>query len=96
MVDHTTGQVFDHIDASTHAIVKWTFTYNQGVAIGASLAMLHATGNTTYFHNAALAAAFLVSDLTISDARVASGRVLYDGPSCSDPTCAQFKGIAFR
>jgi hypothetical protein len=66
----------------------------QGLGIGASLAMYNHSGDESFVSNAVLAARFLVLNQTVV---TSSGtRVFTDGSSCSDPTCAQFKGIAFR
>jgi predicted alpha-1,6-mannanase (GH76 family) len=82
------GQIADHV-LPTGQQLWWSFTYNQGVGIGASLALYHAVGTPSFLANAQLAAAFLLANETVDG-------VLFDGSSCVDATCAQFKGIGFR
>ncbi len=74
---------------------------DQGVAIGASLAMYNTSGNHMYVDNAVLTAQFMTRNQTTVVSCGISGTsgsiaVLFDGANCADATCAQFKGIGFR
>ncbi|KAH3755933.1 carbohydrate-binding protein [Pelomyxa schiedti] len=91
MVNQETGQVADHFDKSG-SITWWKFTYNEGLMIGASVSLYNATGDSTYLSNAHKIATFMISNEVISSS---CGNVLYDGSSCSDTDCAQFKGPGY-
>jgi predicted alpha-1,6-mannanase (GH76 family) len=93
MVDPTTHQVFDHI-ASSGEIVKWKFTYNEGLFIGAVVELAKATGEPTTLAAAPPVAGFMVTNETTSGSL---GLALYDGTNsgCTGD-CAEFKGIGFR
>ncbi len=91
MVDASTGQVADHVDASGNK-VWWRFTYNEGTMIGAAVALHRATGDARYLADARRIAAFTVS----SEVRPTElGDVLFDGGTCSGD-CEEFKGIGHR
>ena len=133
MVNPTTGQVADHMNAPSGEILWWSFTYNQvcgcmlvgmhacvricvvlsrcvtarawwcptrrwsqGLAIGAALALYEVSNDATLLPKAALAAQFLFRSQTVDVAGLSSGPVMFDGASCTDVTCPQFKGIGFR
>ena len=82
MVDPTTYQVFDH-ETPDGKIVKYKFTYNEGLMIGAAVAL-------GKLDDARHIASFMLAHETQSD-------VLYDGTDtgCTGD-CQQFKGIGFR
>jgi predicted alpha-1,6-mannanase (GH76 family) len=93
MVDPTTYQVTDHITSAGQK-VAWKFTYNEGLMIGAAVALAQATGDASSLALAEHLASFVES----SETEVSSlGVILTDG---TDTTCTgdcmQFKGIAAR
>ncbi len=93
MTDATTGEVFDH-ELPTGAAVKWNFTYNEALMIGAALALYDATGDAGALADAQRYASFMLAHQTRA---TASGDVLYDGTNAScGGDCAQFKGIGAR
>jgi predicted alpha-1,6-mannanase (GH76 family) len=93
MVDPSTHQVIDHITAAGEK-VAWKYSYNQGLMIGAAVALAHASGDKTALASAHAIAQFMLANET---APSASGAVLSDGDSlaCAGD-CPQFKGIAAR
>ena len=90
-VDAGSHEVADHVDRDGR-VVWWRFTYDQGLAIGAALALHNATGEARYLRDAHGYAAFLVEHETTA---TRFGPVLFDGDACSGD-CDAFKGIAFR
>ena len=68
----------------------------QGIAIGAALALYELSNDTALLAKAATVAQFLFESQTIAVPGVTSGPVMYDGPTCTDVDCPQFKGIAYR
>ena len=93
MVDPMTSQVFDHVNPDG-TIVRWRFTYNEGLMIGAALELYLATGQARYLDDAHAFAAAMVRDQTRP---AAPGPVLFDGTNTScTGDCAQFKGIGYR
>jgi predicted alpha-1,6-mannanase (GH76 family) len=93
MVDPTTYQVFDHVNPDG-TIVRWRFTYNEGLMMGAALELYLATGEARFLSDAHAIAAAMIRDQTRS---TAAGTVLFDGTNtgCTGD-CAQFKGIGYR
>ncbi len=91
MVDPDTHQVYDHIETDGR-VVAWRFTYNEGLMIGAAVALHQATGEPGYLDDAYAIGDFLVYQEV---APTALGDVLADGGACSGD-CRQFKGIAYR
>jgi predicted alpha-1,6-mannanase (GH76 family) len=93
MVDPTTHQVFDHITSSGE-IVKWKFTYNEGLFVGAVVELAKATGEPSTLAAASPVAGFIRTNETMPGPL---GLALYDGTNsgCTGD-CAQFKGIGFR
>lgn len=85
------GWVADHVLPSGE-LVRWRFSYDQGVMIGAALALRNATGDPSYLEDARRFAAPLLASLTRP---TRYGPVLFDGASC-DGDCDAFKGIAHR
>jgi len=98
MVNTTTYQVADHIEASSGDVVWWKYTYNEGLMVGASVALHCATANATYLDNAHAVAGFMYTNETVRLANSTHSLVLTDGDanSCTGTDCPQFKGIAFR
>ena len=82
MVDPTTFQVFDHV-APGGDITKYRFTYNEGLMIGAAVAL----GKLDDAHHIA---GYMLAHET-------AGGVLFDGTNskCTGD-CQQFKGIGYR
>ena len=93
MVDTATYEVFDHVNPDG-TIVRWRFTYNEGLMIGAALELYVATGESRFLSDAHSIAAAMVRDQTRS---TAPGPVLFDGTNTGcGGDCAQFKGIGYR
>jgi predicted alpha-1,6-mannanase (GH76 family) len=89
MMDPTTYQVFDHIKPDG-TITKYRFTYNEGLVIGAALALHAATGDMKYLDDARQVATWMIANETKDD-------VLFDGTNAQcGGDCQQFKGIGFR
>jgi predicted alpha-1,6-mannanase (GH76 family) len=93
MVDPNTNAVTDSIH-SDGTVVHYKFTYNEGLMIGAAVALFGATHNAQYVTDAENIASYVLSAETTA---TANGNVLYDGTdtSCSGD-CEQFKGVAIR
>jgi len=93
MVDPTTHQVSDHINPDG-TIVRWQFTYNEGLMIGAAVELYLATGEARYLSDAHAIAAAMIQNETRP---TAGGSILFDGTNtgCAGD-CAQFKGIGYR
>ena len=93
MVNQSTFQVCDHIDPDGTK-VWWKFTYNEGLMIGASVALYEATGHSAYLTNANRIANFMLNNEYTT---TAYGNVLYDGDNAGcGGDCHQFKGPAYR
>jgi predicted alpha-1,6-mannanase (GH76 family) len=90
MVDPTTHQVADHL-LPDGTIVRWKYTYNEGLMIGASVELAAATGDTSYLATAHDIASFVLKSESES---TSLGAVLSDGKCGGD--CMEFKGIAYR
>ena len=94
MVDPTTFQVCDHLGTDGVTKTWWKFTYNEGLMIGASVALYEATGTTTYLTNAHHIANFMINNEFVS---TAYGKVLIDGSNSTNTDDAhEFKGPAYR
>ena len=93
MVDPTTYAVTDHVTTSGQ-LVKYRFTYNEGLVIGAAVELYGATSDPQYLADAHGVAGYMLAHETES---TAAGRVLFDGTNahCTGD-CAQFKGIGYR
>jgi len=91
MVDRHTGQAADHL-RTDGTRVYWRFTYNEGLLVGAAVALHRVTGDEAYLRDARRLAAFLLAAET---APTPFGPVLSDGPDCTGD-CDAFKGIAHR
>ena len=89
MVDPTTFAVFDHI-TPTGTLAKYKFTYNEGLMIGAAMALYGATSDPSYLADAESIAGYMVAN-EVNDG------VLFDGTNTGcNGDCQQFKGIGFR
>ena len=89
MVDPTTFAVSDHV-LPNGTVVKYNFTYNEGLVIGAAVALCGATNDASYLADANHVAGQVLV------AQVKDG-VLYDGTNTGcGGDCQQFKGIGFR
>ena len=91
MVDPKTHQVADHMSPSGK-VTWWKYTYNEGLAIGASTALYNMTHDATYLQHAHEIAGFMVQHETTS---AAGWKVLFDGEACKGD-CEAFKGIGYR
>lgn len=90
MVNHTTFQVADHRNGD--GSVDWTkWTYDTGLAIGASIELWKITGNHGYLDHAYQFGSYLIHHQVASSNY---GPILDDGKCSGD--CHAFKGIAFR
>ncbi|HTR53580.1 MAG TPA: glycoside hydrolase family 76 protein [Kofleriaceae bacterium] len=89
MVDPTTYAVSDH-EKPDGTVVTYRFTYNEGLVIGAAVALYGATGTAQYLADARGVAGYMLS------AETRDG-ILFDGDNthCTGD-CAQFKGIGYR
>jgi hypothetical protein len=93
MVNPITFQVCDHMDPDGTK-VWWKFTYNEGLMIGASVALHEATGDSSFIDNAHNIANFMVNNEYVP---TALGHVLYDGSNTGcGGDCHQFKGPGYR
>jgi predicted alpha-1,6-mannanase (GH76 family) len=91
MVNRTTSQVADHRNAD--GSVDWSkFTYDTGLAIGASIELWKITNNAGYLNHAYAFGDYLIHEQVGPSTY---GNVLSDGPHCTGD-CDAFKGIAFR
>jgi predicted alpha-1,6-mannanase (GH76 family) len=93
MVNPVTYQVADHVNADGTK-VWWKFSYNEGLMIGASDALYHATRDRVYLTNALRVARFMIQNEVES---TPWGPVLSDGSGerCRGD-CEQFKGPAYH
>src|SRR6266542_4476748 len=92
MVDPFTFQVADHI-ATDGTVVRWRFTYNEGLMIGASVELNEATGDASYLTTAHSIAGFMINNEIVP---TGYGNVLYDcdNSSCGSD-CHKLKGPAY-
>jgi predicted alpha-1,6-mannanase (GH76 family) len=93
MIDPTTHEVIDHIDANG-TLVRYKFTYDEGLVLGASAELYRVTQDPQYTTLAALVQGFMLASETKASG---AGTVLTDGTNsgCTGD-CAQFKGIGYR
>ena len=93
LVNTTTGQVADHMDANG-AVTSWAFTYNQGTYAGAAALLYGATGNASYKTDAAKAVTWTRANLTGQHvADILNDE--YDSGGGSGDSCG-FKGVFVR
>lgn len=93
MVDPTTHQVCDHINPDGTK-VWWRFTYNEGLMIGASVALFKATGDSSYYAKASAIASYMIANEVVG---TTYGPALFDGSNSGcGGDCHQFKGPAYR
>lgn len=93
MVNTSTYQVADHL-ALEGSKVWWRFTYNEGLMMGASVALNDVTGDATYLVKANNIAHYMVANEVTA---AANGTVLYDGSNSGcGGDCHQFKGPGYR
>ncbi|HWW02143.1 MAG TPA: glycoside hydrolase family 76 protein [Candidatus Acidoferrum sp.] len=93
MVNPSTYQVCDHL-LTDGTKVWWKFTYNEGLMIGASVALNQATGDLTYLGRANSIANFMINNEVAS---TTNGPVLYDGDNSGcGGDCHEFKGPGYR
>jgi predicted alpha-1,6-mannanase (GH76 family) len=93
MVNPTSFQVLDHISPSGLK-TAWKFTYNEGLMIGAALALNDATGEASFLDDAHRYAKFMLAQETAGEG---AARILTDGTNTScTGSCMAFKGIGAR
>jgi predicted alpha-1,6-mannanase (GH76 family) len=93
MVDPTTHAVIDHITSSGQ-LVRYRFTYNEGLVIGAAVELYGATQDPRYLADANAVAGYMLSAET---RMTTDGKVLFDGDNTHcNGDCQQFKGIGYR
>jgi predicted alpha-1,6-mannanase (GH76 family) len=93
MVETTTSKVADHI-LPDGTIVRGLLTYNEGLMVGAGLALHGATSEARFRSEAHAIAQALVRNETKA---TPAGRVLHDGTNTScRGDCPQWKGIGYR
>lgn len=68
------GHLYDHIEGSEAKLVKWDFTYNFGVYIGAAKELYESTGEEAYLEDAFKAADWAMEYLTNSGILIDEGR----------------------
>lgn len=93
LVNTSTGQVADHIDANGTK-VWWEFTYNQGTYAGAAALLYQNTGSNAYRTDASLAVNWARSHLTGQHVNDILNDE-YDAGGGNGDTCG-FKGIFVR
>ncbi len=90
MVNHSTARVADHWNPD--GSVDWSkYTYNTGLAIGASIELWRITNNHGYLDHAYQFGSYLIHEQVGPSTY---GNVLHDSSCTGD--CHMFKGIAFR
>jgi len=94
MVNHTTFQVCDNIDAHNGEKRWWVFTYNGGLMLGASVLMYQTFMDPRYLVIGKGIADFILTHET-TKTQDGKGPILFDGAGCSGD-CNEFKGITFR
>lgn len=95
MVDPDTGHVYDNVSSTGELNTTWTFTYNEGLMIGAIVALARAEKDASRLPLAHTIAAFMLEH---ESASTELGTILSDG-KCGRPEGddgEQFKGIAAR
>ncbi len=95
MVDAKTGHVYDGISSAGDINTAWSFTYNEGLMIGAAVALSHAEGGTARLPLAHQIAGYMLGK---ESASTSVGVILSDG-KCGKPggdDGEQFKGIGAR
>ncbi len=90
LVDPVTGLVWDGVNRQGDQQIDkaWRFTYNQGVYIGASLALYELSGDGFYLEEAIKTAAFVIADDHLSPGGILKSEGNGDG--------GLFKGILVR
>jgi len=88
LVDPATGAVWDGKDLSTGSVNKATYSYNQGMFIGAALALYKLSGNATYTADAKQTADWATTAFTVNGLVFAGKEGGGDG--------GLFKGILIR
>jgi len=93
MINTQNYQVADHIQTDG-TVIWWKFTYDNGLMVGAAVALYIATGNTQYLDQALNFASYMLSQ---ESEQTSYGAVLTDGSNsgCSGD-CMQFKGPGFK
>jgi predicted alpha-1,6-mannanase (GH76 family) len=93
MVDPTSHAVYDHISPDGTR-TAYNFTYNDGLMVGAGVALYTATHDATYLQDANAIAGYMLAHQTV---KTTDGLALNDGTNTSCASdCQQFKGIGYR
>jgi predicted alpha-1,6-mannanase (GH76 family) len=91
MVDPKSGHVYDGFDNAGTINKAWRFTYNEGLFIGAIVALVRATGDDSQLPLAHKVAAFMLRE---ESAVTPLGSILSDGKCSGDGE--MFKAVAAR
>ena len=91
MVDATSGHVYDDINNAGVINTTWSFTYNEGLFIGAVVELAQATGDTSNMPLAHQVATYMMSHEIETTPQ---GTILSDGQCGGD--AEMFKGIGAR
>ena len=91
MVDPTTGHVDDGIDNAGTINTTWSFTYNEGLFIGAVVELARGTGDSSHMPLAHQVAGYMMSGEIET---TSFGTILSDGKCSGDGN--MFKGIGAR
>jgi predicted alpha-1,6-mannanase (GH76 family) len=91
MVDRQTGHVFDGFDDAGTINKDWKFTYNEGLFIGAIVALARVTGDDSQLPLAHQVAAYMLRE---ESAKTALGSILSDGKCSGDGE--MFKAVGAR
>jgi len=92
MVDAMSGHVYDGIDNAGAINTAWSFTYNEGLFIGAVVELAQATGDASNMPLAHTVAGYMMSH---ESETTALGSILSDG-HCGVGDGEMFKGIGAR
>jgi len=101
MVDDSTGMVYDNFNQLGEiGPSDFTYTYNNGLMIGAAAALYQATGRESYLEDAALALHFILEKMTVNGPKglvLAEQGELTDATECTaGDSCTLFKGATVR
>lgn len=95
-VSGSAASVCDHI-SSGNSKTCWSFTYNEGVMMGAAIELFRATGTSAYLNDASQYATQLINSGTTVSINGINAKILMNdcGGGC-DGDCSQFHSPAFR
>ena len=95
MVDNSTGQVCDSIGKNGRKS-WWSFTYNNGLMLGAAVHLYAATGDAAYLDDAALLAAYLMHGLNVTVHGRTVSILTNDCAGGCDDDSSQFHQVGFQ